>query len=216
MIHNAKELEALVLDIGLLPLFRCRVAGFSVEDLTPRDRWFVRDVEGPWEWREAVADGGAIAYAKVFERKAGFIAPVCYPDFANHRRGGMDFDERYNRGLCSRNEKRLHDLLSERGPMLASDLRARSGVVKGFDCAITSLQMRADVTICRLEYKRDASGRPYGFGESRFQLCDEAFGEAFVRSKYGEAPETSRQRLFDRVAALFPEAAEKDVWAVIR
>lgn len=216
MIHGAAELDALVREIGFLPLFRSNIPGFSVEDLTPRDRWFVKGVEGPWEWREALADSGQIAYAKVFDKKAGLIAPECYPDFANLRRDGHDFIDRYEQGRCSRNEKLLFDLLAVGGATLSGDLKARSGMVKGFDTAIASLQMRTDVTIRRLEYKRDRFGRPYGWGEARFQLSDDAFGEAFVRSRFDETPDSSYQRLRDRVAALFPHASERDIASLLR
>ncbi len=215
MVHSAAEVDALVREIGFLPFVRCEIVGFSLEECTPRDRWFVKDVEGPWEWRETVADGGEIAYGKLFNKKAGFISPDHYPDFVNYRREGLDFDARYQRGLVPHKEKRLIDLLDSRGPMLSREMKAVFGL-KGFDTAITSLQMRTYVTIQRLEYKRDAFGRPYGMGVSRYARSETAFGEAFVTSRYGDAPEHSYRRLYEHVAKLFPSASEKQIWTVLR
>lgn len=57
VIKNARELAGLVREIGFLPLFRCEIDGFSLQECTPAGYWFVKDVEGPWEWREEVAAG---------------------------------------------------------------------------------------------------------------------------------------------------------------
>ncbi len=211
LINSADELEALVMEIGLLPLFRSRIPGFSVEDLTPPERWFVKDVEGPWEWRETLANRGVIAYTKCFNRKAGLVAPECYPDLVNYRRGGYDFQDRYENGTIHRNEKKIWDALRIYGPSLTQDLKRNSGLVKGFDGALTSLQMRMDVVIQRLEYKQDAFGRSYGFGISRFARAEDAFDEAFVTSRYDDPPELSLARLVARVQKVCPGASQQDI-----
>jgi len=216
MINNAEELTALVLEIGLLPLFRSRFPGFSVEDCTPPERWFVKDVEGPWNWRETLANEGRIAYAKCLERKAAFIAPDCYPDLVNYRRGGMDFDDRYADGVIHRHEKLLMDALRRHGPQRTSDLKKRSGLVKGFDGALTTLQMRMDATIHRLEYRQDAFGKPYGWGISRIARVEDAFDEAFVTSRYDDPPEVSLERLVGRVRKCLPDVSEQEIVLLLR
>mgnify|MGYP003623648521 CR=1 FL=1 len=215
MINSAGELTALVLDIGFLPFVANAIEGFSLEECTPSGRWFVRDVEGPWEWREAVADGGQIAYGKLLNKKAGFISPAWYPDFANWRRGGMDFAERYEQGLIPRMDKQIMDTLDDQGPMLSRDLKRMLGQ-KGFDTAITSLQMRTDITIQRLEYRRDAFGQAYGMGSTRFAKAETVFGDLLVRMRFSEPPEASLERLVAQVQGMFPEAAEKDILRLVR
>lgn len=74
VIKNARELADLVREIGFLPLFRCEIDGFSLQECTPAGYWFVKDVEGPWEWREEVAAEGEIAYAKLLTKKPGLSA----------------------------------------------------------------------------------------------------------------------------------------------
>ena len=97
-VNNIEELTALVEEIGFLPLFESRVRGFSLEDATPPERWFREGVEGPWEWREQAVAQGQIVYAKLFEKKAGFVSLEWFPYFVNLRRDGCDFDLLYQEG----------------------------------------------------------------------------------------------------------------------
>ena len=97
MIHNADELEALAQRMGLLPFFACGIPGFSIEDFTPSQFWFEEGVDGPWEWRMDVARRSIVAYGKLFNKKAGLVSREWYPDLANYRRDGYDFDARYER-----------------------------------------------------------------------------------------------------------------------
>lgn len=215
LVRSADELAALVMEIGFLPLCHCAVEGFSVQDCTPEDMWFVRDVVGPWEWRETIADQGVIVYGKLLAGKAAFVSPAFYPDFVNWRRGGMPFAARYEAGLVSRMEKQIMDLIAQRGPMLSRDIRSAVGE-KGLDRATTLLQMRTDLAIQRFEYSRDAFGRPYGMGVSRFAPSELVLGEAIIHARAGEPPEVSKQRLVSHVAARFPDASEKNILRVLR
>lgn len=216
LIHDAGALEALVEEIGFLPFVRSGVSGFSLEECTPEGRWFVKDVKGPWEWREAVADGGRIAYGKLFRAKAGFVSLAWYPDLCNHRRGGRTFGMRYQQGEIPRAERDIMALLAQNGPMLTRDLRAAFGT-KGFDRTVTSLQMRTDITVQRLEYNRDAFGRPYGWGIARLAPSDHVFGSEVTEGRFAACtPEASLQRLCRQVEALFPNAAERDILRLLR
>ena len=73
------ELEALVRQMGFLPFFRCSIPQFSIEEFTPGRYWFVEGVEGPWEWRMELARRGAVAYGKLFAKKAGLVSREWYP-----------------------------------------------------------------------------------------------------------------------------------------
>lgn len=209
-VESAQALEELVLEIGLLPFVEGGIQGLSLEAATPRERWFVRGVEGPWEWRETVADRGIVAYGKLFSRKAGFANPDCFADLVNWRRKGMSFEERYERGEIRRMEKQIMDLLETNGPMLTRDLRRILGE-KGFECAATSLQMRTDIVIQRLEYRVDAFGRPYGMGVARLAPSELALGDAVVCARMQDTPEQSFARLYERILARFPQAEDNAI-----
>ena len=221
VIKSAGELAALVREIGYLPRFRCEIAGFSLEDCTPAGSWFVKGVEGPWEWREEIAAGGEIAYAKLFNKKAGFISREWYPDFANYRRDGYDFDARYDDGLASMASKRIMDVLLEHeAGLLSSDLKALSGFAvkgaKGFDTAMTLLQMQTYITASKFEYKQDKHGRPYGWGIGRYAVSEHVFGADYVTSRYSDQPVGSRERIMEHTAKLFPEAGAKQLEKVLK
>lgn len=48
-----------------------------------------------------------------------------FPHFANYRRGGYDFDARYEDGLARYEDKRIYDLIEKEGPITAPELRKR-------------------------------------------------------------------------------------------
>ena len=215
-ITGPEQLERLVQEIGFLPMFRCCVEGFSLEELTPERYWFHEGIEGPWEWREALAEGGRAAYGKLFCRKAGFISLDWYPRFANYRRQGYDFDARWDDGLATAREKRLMDALERSGPLLSHEFKRSAALEKGFDAALTSLQMQTYVAVRRFEYKVDRQGRRYGWGVGRYILADDFFGAEVTRGAYGEAPEVSRRQILAHVLDLCPGADEREAEKLIR
>lgn len=207
LLRSAADLRALVDEIGLIPLFKSRVEGFSVEDLTPGEFWFKEGVAGPWEWREELANSGEYAYAKVFEGKAGLISLDIYPQFANFRREGYDFDARVDEGLVPDRERRLYALI-ESGVSMSHDLRRAYGD-KGFDSAVTRLQMRAYVTVAGFDRRRDRHGVPYGWSISSYRTPEAWFGELVTRA-YDEDPMDSREALIKRLSMAIPrEDAER-------
>lgn len=215
MIHTKAEMEALIETAGLLPFTHCGIDGLSIEERTPKGLWFVEDVPGPWEWREEILENGWFAYGKLLNKKAGYVTPAFFPDLVNWRRKGLDFSERYAEGLSSRKEKQIMDLLAEHGPMLSGELKASVGK-KGYETAITSLQMHTYITVLRFEHKTDRDGKPYGMGTARYATCEQRWDEAFVRSRYGEPPEDSYARLAAQIRLAAPEATERQIAALLR
>ena len=219
-LHSAGELEQLVQDWGLLPFFRCGIPGFSVEECTPARYWFVEGVDGPWEWRMEAARRGVVAYGKLFRKKAGLVSREWYPDLANYRRDGYDFDARYDEGKASRREKAIMDALLQNGPMLSRDLKRAAGFegggLKGFDTAITNLQMMTYVTVHSVDYLTDKHGNPYGWGVARYAVTEQVLGEDITRGAYHRDPQESRQRLLRQLGLLCPDAFDDELEKLIR
>lgn len=207
-IENAAGLERAAELYGLLPFFDSGVPGFSVEDMTPPRYWFAGDVDGPWEWRMEVARRGKVAYGKLFAGKAGFCSREYYPDLANYRRDGYDFDARYEDGLANHRDKQIIDALTREGSLLTRELRRASGVDKGFETCLTRLQMQTYITVTDFEYLRDRHGKPYGWGVARYALTESVFGEEMTRSAYGRKPEESKVKLISRLRELCPDGDE--------
>lgn len=218
-ITSWQTLERVALNYGLLPFMDCGV-GVSIQELTPERYWFEPGVDGPWEWRMEVARRGLAAYGKLFRKKAGLVSREWYPDLANYRRDGYDFDARYEDGLAGHAEKRVMDVLLWEGPMLSKDLKRAAGFdgreMKGFDAAITRLQMQTYVTVHSFEYSVDKQGKPYGWGVAKYAVTEDVLGEEVTRAAYGRDPRESKARLIDRLGLICPDAFDDDLEKLIR
>ncbi len=219
-ITSAMELEALVQQMGFLPFFLCPLPNFSIEEFTPSRYWFVEGVEGPWEWRMELARRGVVAYGKLFSKKAGLVSREWYPDLANYRRNGYDFDSRYEEGLASYREKRIMDVLLREGPTLSKGLKRLAGFggdgLKGFDTVITNLQMQTYITVHSFEYACDKHGRPYGWGIARYAATEDVLGADATQGAYHRDPEESRARIIHHLGLLCPDAFDDDLAKFIR
>lgn len=219
-IHSATELEGFVQEIGFLPFFVNDIPNFSIEEFTPDQYWFKENIDGPWEWRMEVARRGVVAYGKLFSKKAGLVSREWYPDLANYRRDGYDFDARYEDGLASYKEKCVMDVLLREGPTLSKDLKKLAGFgiggMKGFDTIISNLQMQTYVTVRSFEYAQDKHGRPYGWGIARYAVTEDVLGEDVTRGAYDRDPAESKCRIVAYLAKLCPHASNNSIEKFVR
>ena len=209
-ISSARQIEDIVADIGLLTFWSSGVPGYFRAEMTAPGYWFEDGVDGAWEWREALAAGGRIAYGKLFRGKAGFVSMDWYPDLCNYRRDGYDFDARYDDGLASRKCKRIMDALTKNGPLLTHELKRCAGFggdgEKGFETALSTLQMQTYITMKEFVYKRDKHGKPYGWGVGRYALAEDVFGEDITTCKYETEPSASYDAITAHLSSLLPDA----------
>ena len=195
--------------LGFLPFFANGIPGFSVEEHTPRELWFT-EADGPWEWKGPIARTKRCLYGKFFGGKAGFISLEWFPDFANYRRDGFDFDSRYESGLASRKDMNVYGTVSRYGTVLSKKLKSLCGYSKGgergFDGVITRLQMQTYICVADFEYMRDKYGKQYGWGVARYSTPEELFGYEAVTSAYSREPAESLERILDHLKKVLPEA----------
>lgn len=214
-LRSCAELVKLIDQWGFVPLFENEIRGFSVEELCPPELWFADDVEGPWEWKGPAIRESGCAYGKFFCNKAVFISREWFPHFANYRRGGLDFGQRYGEGLAGYTEKIIYRTLSEQPSLLSKELKRLAGFGregrKGFDAAITRLQMMGYVTTADFEYSLDKYGIPYGWGVARYATVENHFGPDFAAEVCSCTPEESKALIAAHISALFPEAEEKSI-----
>ncbi|MDO4566468.1 MAG: hypothetical protein Q4B42_03980 [Oscillospiraceae bacterium] len=214
-ITSCEELAQAVLKMGFLPFFQNDIKGFSIEEHISPELWFSDTADGPWEWKGPVIRGAGCAYGKLFRGKAGFISAEWYPDFANYRRKGYDFDARYDDGLAGYQEKEVYDLLAGNGSLLSKELKRLGGFhkhgKKDFDAIITRLQMQGYVVTEDFEYQRDKHGNTYGWGVARYTTPERRFGEQFINTVYLNEPQQSKERMVKHLSALLPDADEKQI-----
>ncbi len=210
-IASKDDLIRAVGDLGFLPLFRNSIPGFSVEEHASPQAWF-SDEPGIWEWKGPVIREAGCAYGKFFEGKAAFISAEWYPDFANHRRDGYDFDARYEEGLASYRDRRLCDLLKIHAPVLSKALKRagnyKKGGSTGFDASMTRLQAQGYAIISDFVYMIDRYGRPYGWGVAEYSTPEIFFGDAFSQRVYMRGPEESHARILAHLKEILPGAGE--------
>lgn len=229
-IRSWQELVNWVKEVGFLPLFAGKAAGFSAEEHVSPDFWWTGNQEqDPWEWREIIAAGHEVAYGKFFDGKAGFISPEWLPYFANCRRDGYDFDARWDDGLASRREKRIMDLLTARDEdgdvyfpetdILSTELKKMAGFgrngEKNFPGVITGLQMQTYLVITEFRRRRNKKGQPYGMAVSILQPPEAIWGYDTLTAAYREKPETSWERILHQARRHFPEADEQELIRMI-
>ena len=214
-LSSAEAIASLVQRIGFLPFFMNEIEGFSIEENCPPELWFSDTLEGPWEWKGPIIRMGNCVYGKFFRGRAGYVSLEWFPDFANYRRDGYDFDARFDDELASFKDKTIYDTIAENGSLLSKELKKLcnycKGGNKGFETVITRLQMQTYVTIADFEYMKDKAGKPYGWGVARYSTPEALFGEHFFDEIYECQPEDSKKKTYNYLSKLLPHAAEKQI-----
>jgi hypothetical protein len=171
--------------------------------------WF-SDEPGTWEWKGPVINELNCAYGKFFEKKAVYISKEWFPDFANYRRDGYDFDAAWDDELVQRRYKAIMDICEDGGMHPGFELKPAAGFgkdgYKNFDGCITQLQMQTYLIIRKFERRRNKRGQSYGMAVSYYQKPEELWGYEHVTSAYKEDPSVSAERIFARAKEVFPEA----------
>ena len=219
-IEKKRDLVEAVDAFGFVPLFANSIPGFSVEEHVSSRVWFDGDGEGVWEWKGPVIRESGCAYGKFFENRAVFISREWFPDFANYRRDGYDFDARYDDGLAPYEDKYLFELLDGNAPILSKRLKAlgnyRKGGRKGFESGITRLQSQCYVVIRDFVYERGKSGRTYGWGVAEYSTPERVMGPEFSSRVYQKTPRESYEAVLNHLLQILPDAEEKAVRKILK
>lgn len=224
LLMSWEDLEQAVTALGLLPYFKNKIPGFSVEENVPENLlWDI--TAGPWDWKGSVTRNQRAAYGKFYSSRAGYVSVECLPDFINIRRN------RYVLNGDSE-EARIYRILTDNESLLSRELKTLSGYLpvarphrksgnpfenlpligetpespksdSRFESAMTRLQMAGYVVIADFEYLYDRHGDRYGWGIARY-TTPEAFYET-VRAPY--SAEESFERLFSRLRKVVPDAS---------
>ena len=216
-VRSKKDLTDAVQRLGVVPFFKNSIKGFSIEENVDRSVWFA-DGDGVWEWKGPVIRSAGCAYGKFFENKAAFVSMEWFPDLANLRRDGYDFDARYDDGLASAGDLFLYDLVAENAPALTGTLKelgnykkSAEGGKTGFETRMMRLERQCYVIIRDFVYLRDKKGKPYGWGVAEYSTPEREFGEAFTSRVYVREPAESAERLLAHLRSLLPGAGEREI-----
>ena len=219
-LHSPEDLLDLVREVGFLPLFSNDIPGFSVEEHTPAEDWWVDDpARDPWAWRQLLAPNACVAYGKFFDKKAGFVSKEWFPCFANYRRDGDDYEGMYEDGKMTSRCKRILDILELNEDavglgLLSFEIKRRAALEKGFEGALTDLQMKSFLIMSDFRQRRNKYGEAYGWHVAELMTPETKWGYDTVNS-CDETPEKSWERIAQQVRKHFPKAEEKTIRKVL-
>lgn len=219
-IRSYQELINWINEVGFLPLFRNEIEGFSAEEHTSPRFWWTGDKEqDPWEWREIIARTGMVAYGKFFNKKAGFISKKWFPNFANYRKQGYDFDSRWEDELASIRCKKIMDQFEQEKELYSFELKKAAGFgkngEKNFEGIVTELQMQTYLIQRDFRRKLNKRGEEYGWPVSVYSTPESLWGYDVVSAAYKEEPEKSKERILEQFQQHFPKAKRKDMLKVL-
>ena len=216
-IDSMDDLISLIDELGFVPFFENEIEGFSIEEHIAPGHWYDDSEDGfwdAWEWKGPVIRQTKCAYGKFLTGKAMYISAKWFPDFANFRRDGYDFDARFEDGLASFDDRDLYNLLDANAPILSKPLKQlgnyKKGGRKGFDSSITRLQKQCYVITSDFRYATDKFGNEYGWGIAEYSTPEKFFGKKFTDKVYKRTPEQSYDRVFKHFKKILPDV--EDEW----
>ena len=222
-ISSMQDLINTIDELGFVPFFQNEIEGFSIEEHIGRGCWYTDGDNGfwpAWEWKGPVIRKMKCAYGKFLRNKAMYVSPKWFPDFANFRRDGYDFDARFDDELASFYDKELYDLLDANAPVMSKQLKQAGNYGKngrkGFDTMINRLQKQCYVIISDFRYAKDKEGNEYGWGVAEYSTPERFFGKKFTSSVYKRTPEGSYSRILKHFMKILPDADEDQIRKILK
>lgn len=216
-IYSAVGLMEYIRQIGFLPLLDSGVVGYSAEEVVADDCRYVAFPDGGWDWplwkwKGPIVQEGDCVYGKFFDKKAGFISKLWWPDFYNYRRSRHPFPQEDSV------EEGILLTLKEQGSMITRQLRAACGfdgpkMRSKFDGYVTRLQMGCYIVTEDFVYPTDKHGREYGWGWSLLNTPEALYGSEACRCD--RTPSESYERLWNHFRGMLPYATEKQLSRLI-
>lgn len=215
-IRSCPDLIDAIQHIGILPLLKCSIPGFSADELVAPDCRYVVTDEGwewpLWDWKGPMVTEGGFAYGKFFHGKAGFVTMDWWPDLCNYRRAKHPQPE------PDSVEGTILEILRVNGSMITRDLRSACGfdgskMRSRFDAYVTRLQAACLVVTEDFVYPQDKHGNRYGWGWALLNTPEHLFGPEACSTNC--TPKESRQRLVAHLRGILPTASDKQLASLI-
>lgn len=105
-------------------------------------------------------------------------------------------------------EKRDMQYLETHPYVLSKYAKRECGFSKGYDTAVTRLQMQTYVLIPDFKYSITKEGVPYGWGNAVLEVADRWLGAEWMTVPDDRTPEQSFERMISHLKTMMPEANE--------
>jgi hypothetical protein len=120
-LRNERDAERFVIDLGFVLLMPIRGAELaSMRTACQRD-WVW------WDWKQTLPARKACYYAKLIRNRGTFVSWELFPAFYAAYADARSYAQLYRDGLLDSDERRVLDLLAERGSMMTRELRLAFG-----------------------------------------------------------------------------------------
>ena len=206
-----ESMLALIRELGIVPFFSNPIAGYSVEEHTPKDQWFTDENLGPWDWKIECVRSGDIAYGKfLWGGKASFARADVYRELINWRRPLPKYSPTGDQQI-------VLDYLAEHGSVSVPEVRQLLGVKKSAaDALLSKLQMQTRIVTGDIERVYRGPALTYN-GWQRCSFCSpEALFEDEDFPFPGYVPRSMRSSLspaesLDFLKETVPAACGRDI-----
>jgi len=179
----------------------------------PGAKWHDQIARSWWDSKQTLTGRKACYYSKVLRARGTFISWECFPLFYSVYATGNEYEEDYRRGLISRDEKRILDLIAEQPEISSRDLRRRFGsqgkdVTRTMDRALQNLQETFRITV--------AGGSIEGWTLHNWALVEDWVPARCLEEARRIAPETAIKELILRYIRIAVAASVGDIAWVFR
>lgn len=203
---------SIVEDIGFMPLSNNRIDFISLDSLTESEQWHTDSPSDPWLWRMKIEKDHKAAYAKLFDKKPGFISLEWYPVFLAARRDGRSFSRMYSDGLMSNYAKRIYDLFRDHDILAVHEIKSLGGFTKDltskYESAMSELQMAMFITVNGSKQKISAKGEPYGWPSTAYSTVEMWAGEKIIEESNAIISEDAKDEILERISEFVPDPSK--------
>jgi hypothetical protein len=164
-----------------------------------------------WDLKHTLTSRKDCYYAKVLRGRGTFISWECFPFFYAAYASADDYHDDYRKGILSREEKRILDLIGQYPGISSRDLRKKFGpvgkdVTRAMDRALQNLQETFRITV--------AGGSLEGWSLHYWALVEDWVSPAYL-SKRSDLP-AARKDLVLRYVCMAIAASVGDIAWVFR
>lgn len=215
IIKEYEEFVQLINEIGFMPLSNNCIDFISLSAITHAESWHTDHPDDPWLWKTRVETEHKAAYAKIFDKKPGFISLDWYPVFLAARRNNKGFDELYSDGLMSNYAKQIYSLFEHKYELAAHEIKALIGYGKEsaskYEAALIELQMKMLVTGNGLKYKLSKSGEEYGWPVISYTTTERWIGQELMEKARNIDPAYAMETITKRIDEICPGADKRRI-----
>jgi hypothetical protein len=197
--------------IGFMPFSKNNINFLNLDtNLTKPEQWHTGFDSDPWPWRVKIEADHRAAYAKIFNKKPGFISIEWYPIFLAARRKKRTFEDFYNDGLLSNYAKQIYSLFDKYDILATHEIKGLCNFTKEtnskYEAAMIELQMNMLLTTNGMKQKISADGDTYGWPSTAYSTVEFWAGKNLIDESDKITPKSATDEILSRIFDIVPEA----------